>query len=52
MRILTQLVLMVTAIVLCIFYSAQQVSAKTFDVNCNKVSSQFRQLSTVRTTEI
>jgi parallel beta-helix repeat protein len=37
MRISTQLVSMVTAIFLCIFYSAQQVSAKSFlTVDCNK----------------
>ena len=34
MRILTKLALMVTAIFLCIFYSAQQVSARTINVNC------------------
>ena len=34
MRILTKLALMLTASFLCIFYSAQQVSARTIDVNC------------------
>jgi parallel beta-helix repeat protein len=37
MRILTQLVLTVTAVCLCVFYSAQLVSAKSFIfVDCNK----------------
>jgi parallel beta-helix repeat protein len=35
MRILTKLALMVTAIFLCIFYSAQQVSARTISLKCN-----------------
>jgi nitrous oxidase accessory protein NosD len=40
MRILTKLALMVTAICLCIFYSAQQVSARTIDVDCSRRSIQ------------
>jgi hypothetical protein len=40
MRILTKLALMVTAIFLCIFYSAQQVSARTINVNCPDRSIQ------------
>jgi parallel beta-helix repeat protein len=40
MRILTKLALMVTAICLCIFYSAQQVSARTINVNCPNRSIQ------------
>jgi parallel beta-helix repeat protein len=40
MRILTKLVLMVTAIFLCICYSTQQVSARTINVNCADRSIQ------------